>query len=290
MPELGRFSCWVEVNDVRLSEYSPENSADGEEATCWIPSEVDKVKSFGDPGESRHIEFDHPQKFSIHWIDSNASSTRRVYGSVSVDGIDCGGRELSLVRAGGRWLGTGHRDSVSISPTTRRSLLFGRQQFTDDDRFLDASISPDLGTIGVEFAHVFERNTPAKLRQFVSLPPQKLHEQSKKIRPEFRSPGPSSGAMHSTSEVEVLKTLAKFTFKYRPLDLLKANGIAPADRSRPRPKPAAIEVIPDEDEEAIASQIKVLQEKLAAVRKKPQRPSNGIKKEVKAETSFFLER
>jgi hypothetical protein len=86
--------------------------------------------------------------------------------------------------------------------------------------------------------------------------------------------------------------------------LLKANGIIPADKLRPGP---AIEVPDDEDEEAIASKIKALQvrlihflsctssltyglpqDKLAAVRRKTRRASNKIKKETKAETSFFL--
>ncbi|KAJ7025777.1 hypothetical protein C8F04DRAFT_1127548 [Mycena alexandri] len=279
MPDLGRFSCWVEVDGARLKEYSLEYSADGTEATCWIPSEVDK-------------------EFSVHWTDSNSTPSRTIYGYVKVDGMDCGGYPLLLVRAGGRWLGTGHRDSVSVSPTTRRSLLFGRQQFTDDDRFLDTSISPDLGTICPELDDVFVYRTPPMPRQYAALPSnaQKLHERSKKATghsvqfgTEFRRYVPLGARIDITNTVaESLKRLAKFTFKYRPIDLLKANGIAPPDPPRPVPRPAAIEVIPDEDEEVIASKIKALQDQLAAIRKKTQRPVTKVKKEIKVEKSIFL--
>ncbi|KAJ7846133.1 hypothetical protein B0H13DRAFT_2408661 [Mycena leptocephala] len=213
--------CWVEVDGVKLSEYSLEYSVDGMEVICWIPSEVDK-------------------KFSIHWVDSKASLTRRTYGFVAVDGIDCPGQELSLVRTGIRWVGTGHRDSVDTSSMTRRSLLFGRQQLTDDDRFLDAPISPNLGTITLELVDGVECRTLPRFPQFVTLPSQKLHERSKKAighSVQFVLVSYIPLPIHTT--VEVLECLAKFTFKYRPLDLLKANGIIPADKLRPGP---AIEV------------------------------------------------
>ncbi|KAJ7679209.1 hypothetical protein DFH06DRAFT_1032888 [Mycena polygramma] len=274
MPALGPYSCWIEVDGVRLPEYSSEYSADGREATCWIPSEVNK-------------------KFSIHWTDSKASATRQVYGFVAVDGHDCGGYPLILVRAGSQIIGTGHRDSVRASQTTRRPLIFGRQELTDDDRFLDTSLSPDLGTITLKLDHVNRYRTAPTLRHFASIPSRqsKLHERSKKaighsvrLGAEFRSLAPSH--MVDDTALEILESLAQFTFRYRPLDLLKANGIAPAEKPR-LARPAAAEVVPDEeDEEAISAKIKVLQDKLAVVRKKPQ--TNRVKKEVKAETSFFL--
>ncbi|KAJ7759325.1 hypothetical protein DFH07DRAFT_940100 [Mycena maculata] len=276
MPELGRFSCWVEVDGVKVSEYSPEYSADRKEATCWIPSEVNK-------------------KFSIHWTDSKADRTRKIYGFVRIDGIDCGGRELIFAKTGGKWIGTGHRDSVSTSPTTRRPFIFGRQEITDDDNFLNAPISLDLGTIQLAFEDVVCYKTHPTLRQFVSLPPRKLHEQSKKAMGHSvqfgRETRTWSPYQSTTTETvcDTVERLAKFTFKYRPLDLLKANGIAPVDRPRLEKRAAAVEVVPDEDEEAIASKIKALQDQLAAVQNKKQRLLPGrIKKEIKAETSIFL--
>jgi hypothetical protein len=44
----------------------------------------------------------------------------------------------------------------------------------------NASISPDLGTITLELNDVLVHCTLPKLRQFVTLPSQKLHEWSKK--------------------------------------------------------------------------------------------------------------
>ncbi|KAJ7755518.1 hypothetical protein B0H16DRAFT_1540716 [Mycena metata] len=229
-------------------------------------------------------------------MDSNSTRSRTIYGYVKVDGFSCGGYPLLLVRAGGRWLGTGHRDSVSVSPTTRRSLLFGQQQFTDDDRFLETSISPDLGTICLELDHVLVHRTLPMARQYAVLPStsQKLHERSKatghsvQFGKEFTRYDPGM-MMNVTNEVaEPLERLAKFTFKYRSIDLLKANGIAPPDPPRPVQRPVAIEVIPDEDEEVIASKIKALQDQLVAVRKKAQRPVTKVKKEIKVEKMVFL--
>ncbi|KAJ6507713.1 hypothetical protein C8R47DRAFT_966554 [Mycena vitilis] len=244
MPALGQYSCWVEVDGVRLPEYSSEYSADGREATCWIPSAVDKT-------------------FSIHWTDSKASATRQIYGFVAVDGHDCGGYPLLLVRAGSQMIGTGHRDSVRASRTTRRPLVFGRQELTDDDQYLDSSLSPDLGTITLKLDHTNQYRTAPTLRQCASIPSRqsKLHERSKKVigslGAEFLSLGPSH--MVDDTALEILESLAQFTFRYRPLDLLKANGIAPADKPR-LARPAAAEVVPDEeDEEAIAAKIKALQ-------------------------------
>ncbi|KAF7337014.1 hypothetical protein MVEN_02138000 [Mycena venus] len=228
-------------------------------------------------------------------MDSKADRARIIYGFVAVDGIDCGGRELNIVRTGDRWIGTGHRDSVATSPTMRRPLLFGKQQITDDDRYLNAPISPDLGSITMELNNVSVYRTPPRLRYFVSAPSQKLHERSKKaighsvqFGAEFRTDDPFGGLVIESHSLKVLNRLAKFTFRYRSLDLLKANGIAPADKPRPGQRSAAQAVEIPDDEEAIASQIKALQDKLAAVRKKSQPGSSKINKKVKVEKSIFL--
>ncbi|KAJ6512599.1 hypothetical protein C8R45DRAFT_1087748 [Mycena sanguinolenta] len=51
---LGDARVWVAVDDVELSEFAVEYSADGKEASCWIPSECGK-------------------NFSINWEHTNAS-------------------------------------------------------------------------------------------------------------------------------------------------------------------------------------------------------------------------
>jgi hypothetical protein len=41
---LGELHAWISVDGVELSEFAVEYSADGKEASCWIPSECDKVR------------------------------------------------------------------------------------------------------------------------------------------------------------------------------------------------------------------------------------------------------
>ncbi|KAJ7222901.1 hypothetical protein C8J57DRAFT_1536118 [Mycena rebaudengoi] len=59
--QLGHFSASVSVDGVQLSEYAPEYSADGQEATCWIPSESGK-------------------KFKIEWSNAAASASCHISG------------------------------------------------------------------------------------------------------------------------------------------------------------------------------------------------------------------
>jgi len=45
MVNVGTFSAWIQVDkDTVLPEYSATYSADGSEATCWVPSEAGKVE------------------------------------------------------------------------------------------------------------------------------------------------------------------------------------------------------------------------------------------------------
>jgi hypothetical protein len=41
---LGELHAWISVDGVELSEFAVEYSADGRVASCWIPSECDKVR------------------------------------------------------------------------------------------------------------------------------------------------------------------------------------------------------------------------------------------------------
>jgi hypothetical protein len=41
---LDELHAWISVDGVELPEFAVEYSADGKEASCWIPSECDKVE------------------------------------------------------------------------------------------------------------------------------------------------------------------------------------------------------------------------------------------------------
>jgi len=44
MLQVGEFSAWIKVENVETQEYNIEISDDGKNITCWIASEVGKVR------------------------------------------------------------------------------------------------------------------------------------------------------------------------------------------------------------------------------------------------------
>ncbi|KAJ7289090.1 hypothetical protein C8J57DRAFT_1706014 [Mycena rebaudengoi] len=130
MLTLGKFSAWISTGGIALPEYGVKYSADGKEATCWIPSEENEL-------------------FSIRWKESDVSlmdeyGQLQVVGYVAVDGTSCGGHFMSRSNGGVR---AASKDSVNTSATTKRLLLFGKLQLTDDDQYLDRYATEEFGTI-----------------------------------------------------------------------------------------------------------------------------------------------
>ncbi|KAJ7222919.1 hypothetical protein C8J57DRAFT_1391813 [Mycena rebaudengoi] len=227
--KLGQFSASVTVGGVELSEYAPEYSADGPmEATCWIASESDK-------------------QFSVKWKDEQASKPCLIAGYLTVDGIAWQAHETLPVKGrarNGNRVSVDHRD---MSETTRRALVFAKQALTDDDAYLNTSISPHLGSIGLELWET-ERVLTGK-RQYTwagpALEPQILHERSKKaighsiqFAAEFNKHNTSNNTSRNYKTKRV-RLLATFIFKYRPIDLLRAEGIAPSEARVGDKRPAS---------------------------------------------------
>ncbi|KAJ7157606.1 hypothetical protein C8R43DRAFT_997120 [Mycena crocata] len=233
---LGQFCASVSVDGVELAEYAPEYSADGTEGTCWIPSEEGK-------------------QFCIKWTDDQASAQRQISGRVAVDGICCGRKALKIRR--GTHFSWASRDSVSTSDTTRRPLLFGTQALTDNDEYLNAPVSPDLGTIQVLLSHVRNQPTHAPLYKD-AWQPQTLHERSKKAighTVHFGAEYQQTRSRRPYHAARVVKNLVTFVFKYRPIGLLRAQGIAPPevreDRAVSPVDVLDLTLVNDDDEEDV---------------------------------------
>ncbi|KAJ6512580.1 hypothetical protein C8R45DRAFT_960787, partial [Mycena sanguinolenta] len=103
------------VDGVELSEFAVEYSADGKEASCWIPSECGK-------------------NFSIDWEYTNAPG-------LTADALVWvyGGRKFMSRHRTPPYTLSGYRTSVATSADTRRPLSSARQALTDDDNLLGAS-------------------------------------------------------------------------------------------------------------------------------------------------------
>ncbi|KAJ7222923.1 hypothetical protein C8J57DRAFT_1198248 [Mycena rebaudengoi] len=275
--QLGQFSASVSVDGVQLANYAPEYSADGKEATCWIASESDK-------------------KFCVEWKNVKAKESCVILGYVAVDRIDCGGREMIL---SGNRVSRGSRDSVSTSETTRRDLVFAEQALTDDDAYLNTVISPHLGTIRLELWETRMAPVPIMQKPWTApaLEPQILHEQSKKVighSVQFGAEYQSHNNRYVGFQPEKTRHLVTFVFKYRPIGLLRAEGIAPplarvGDKRPASPTDILDRTLVDENNDEEGVEIKQLEAREVKKKnaKRVKREPYDVKKEIKGEGSLF---
>ncbi|KAJ7614126.1 hypothetical protein FB45DRAFT_802683 [Roridomyces roridus] len=269
--QLGQFSASVSVDGVTLSEYAPEYSADGTEATRWIPSQNDKC-------------------FRVQWSNDNASKSLLISGRLNVDGIKCPGKRMAPKDPRRPTFSQASRDSVPTSAATRRPLMFSKQALTDDDEYLNASISPHLGTIRLQMIHVKKKGhttlrTGATRKDYKK---QILHEKSKKavghavqFGAEFRS------MLNTRSKSKTIKKLVTFIFKYRPIELLRADGVAPRPVEEERAPPTEVlDLTMDTEEDAAEAKIKELEAQLEELKKNQKRVKQepSVKKEIKTES------
>ncbi|KAJ6561710.1 hypothetical protein B0H19DRAFT_86584 [Mycena capillaripes] len=263
---LGALHAWISVDGVEVSEFAVEYSADRTEVSCWIPSECNK-------------------NFCIHWKNTESSSRHTANALVTVDGICCGSNNMYCHDRAHPRVASGSRDSVATSAFARRPLFFGQQELTDDDALLNAAISPELGSIKVEMRNV--RSVPSRSprqtfwRGTPSFETKVLHERSKKAMGHSVRFGAEFFSANSQSDpVEVLEDLATFIFKYRPIDILRAQGIAPPVVSA---KPVAsstgvVDLTLDDDD---ATKIRKLEARLRILKKaKAKTERSGVKRET----------
>ncbi|KAJ7759402.1 hypothetical protein DFH07DRAFT_741148 [Mycena maculata] len=269
--QLGQFSASVSVDGAELSEYAVEYSADGKEATCWIPSENDKASC----------------------SHNQASVFRQISGVLTVDGIHCEGKTMKIRRTNPTF-SKAARDSVATSATKRRPLLFSKQALTDDDEYLNTAISPHLGTIRVKIRHVRRDTRGPTIQAAKNYQTQILHERSKKaIGHSVKFGAEYEARLNRKINTHLVQELVTFVFKYRPIELLRAQGIAPpAAREERAVSPTnVLDLTMDVDEDDDAAEIRKLQERLETLQNKNKRvkrePSNAVKKEVKREEPIF---
>ncbi|KAJ7467185.1 hypothetical protein FB451DRAFT_1093244, partial [Mycena latifolia] len=257
------FSAWITIDGKEAPELDVETSEDEKTVTCWIASELGKT-------------------FSVCW--KNASYYHDTCGQVKTDGIACGGRVIY-----GRSLPSqtaeqkGISDGQSIKP-----FVFSSLELTDDDAFLGAggSSHKELGVIELSIYPVVV--PPGRLAEpptVASLSEIKVHERSKKaVTQQITLAKAEKLAMPETfvSPKSSGPDIVKFTFKYRPLDILQANGIAPLPpRLEPVDLPRAVtpdvELADAEEAKVLRARLSALEAKLARREKKP-----GVKRELEA--------
>ncbi|KAF9223810.1 hypothetical protein BS17DRAFT_781226 [Gyrodon lividus] len=207
--QLGDFTAHVIVDEKELEEYDVviDNAT---KVTCWIASEEGK-------------------KFRVKWQCHAQTRLMGASGDVMVDGISCGRHRMHP-----GLMGVGDTKSLSsiIYDTKERDLMFSRLRLSDDDALLHKEVSKDLGNISLTISHGMLVKSPRRrLRTELCMPDDKFHEKSKKATVHRVGFGPEREREHLPKFLHRLIPSGDpplvFVFKYRPLDVLQANGIAP---------------------------------------------------------------
>jgi len=200
MPTFGTINACIKVNGTELNEYDVQIDEKEKRVSCWIPSETDK-------------------NFSVCW--NNTDSSMDTSGLVDLDGVGVGGRIT--------YKGTSIRRefaNVYTSPTTGRYFSFAPITITDDDVYLRTS-APNFGEIKLVIWRIEIKQACPFRGSDMGESRGKVHERSKKL-------GGHCVQFGSVQEIKPrnfykttkLEALASFVFRYRPLDILQANGIA----------------------------------------------------------------
>ncbi|KAJ6498915.1 hypothetical protein C8R45DRAFT_980354 [Mycena sanguinolenta] len=264
MLQCGEFAAWVTIEGTEAPEYGVEVSEDQKCVTCWIASEVGK-------------------KFSVHWKNTSYydSVTR---GRVYMDGTLCAGQIIRPEPLPAETTTYGIRNGSSVKP-----FMFSSLQLTDDDTFLGGPTHESLGLIEIKIKPVQVTEWFPICTSVRSLSNIKIHERSKKAvtqqitlaEPEAVLPKGSVKCQSTGPE------LVKFSFKYRPADVLRANGIIPSPpqlkRKASTELPRAEAPVTDDDDDDDAKEEKMLRERLNAIEAK--RLQKNKKPRVKNEPS-----
>ncbi|CAK5278693.1 unnamed protein product [Mycena citricolor] len=290
--QIGAYSASIHVDGEPLPEYGLETSADGKEVSCWIPSEAGKA-------------------FTPNFRDSAPSLKYTTLAKLNVDDVRCPGTYLGNLRPGhsgrlshqpGHVLSESKIETIATGPYSRRQIVFGSRVLTDDDAYLDQSISPHAGTIQVAFSHCVRHANTDIASAFHVPKANAIHERSKKAAAHVVEFGPEIGndghTLNRTSSCDHVRTLARMVFKYRPIELLRAQGIAPQLKPKTTPvdNPTVLDLTLDEDADdgeeiqRLEARLHSLREKNPNKRKIKDEPDVGgsvKRKKIKNESSSF---
>ncbi|KAK1231539.1 hypothetical protein PQX77_005331 [Marasmius sp. AFHP31] len=280
MPKIGDLSASIRVDGKDLEEYDVQVDEANRTATCWIASEAGKVRFILEFPFGIESSFALTQTYAVHWTDQQYQLPTSGY--IDIDGHQCGGSVIE-------------RDNKATLP---------HDTFKDNDHaLLSAPPAPDIGLIKLTIYQI--RIISRDIKCQVKAPESRtFHEKTKKGIGHQTSFG-RFVTTRETPFVEVGKIgppVATFSFKYRPLGILQAQGIAPpppatqrTSPSPPRPVPkrtthkrykmeldsdGEIMVHSDQDDED-GGRLKELQREMDAIRARQdgERPRKKIKRE-----------
>ncbi|KAF7322065.1 hypothetical protein MKEN_00729600 [Mycena kentingensis (nom. inval.)] len=265
MPEWNkpgvRIRAWVEIDKQTAEEFDVETNEDERTVTCWIPSELDKT-------------------FAVCWEVRDFAGASS--GDVYVDGTYCGATFLrdTVILPAVRTV-----DGV-FSETELEPFQFSSLKISDDDSLLlqESTNLTNLGCIEIHFFRVtIGARTTSTARK---LPALELHEQTKKAvtqQVQLAKAIPAEEKFYHV--VRQGPCILKFVFRYRPIDVLRANGIAPPlERSAsPSADPQSDEENESNREDPDIAEVKRLEEQLNAARARVASKQVDKKPRIKSE-------
>ncbi|KAL1674147.1 hypothetical protein EV122DRAFT_293630 [Schizophyllum commune] len=190
---IGNLECCVKANLKRLEEYEFRLSKDRKKGTAWIASEV---------GQEFYIVCADPHK--------RARANCSLDVKVEIDGVESG---LHIIEKNRKSNKIYIRD-VLVSSTESRKFQFGALDLTDDDAYLYTN-ERKIGEIVVKFWRSRINGSGGEMDADATIQdPTPVHEKEKK------------GFLHVVRKLDD-EPLAVFTFYYRGIDVLRADGIAP---------------------------------------------------------------
>ncbi|KAH8113142.1 hypothetical protein DFH11DRAFT_1603214 [Phellopilus nigrolimitatus] len=209
MPKHLGYEAWVQCGGRRIKEWRPE--VIGNVVTCWIASK---------PGKTFEIQFRNHRHLRVSTLVKFAVDGR--FESSMCINVDDDNDPPELVMLG-----------IPVDRKSWHPFKFCEQSWTDDEALLRDEA--DLGLISVKVSqvrahrlHVKDRDVYPKLRDndFVS-------ENKKKLIPHSVGFGENTVETETFHAVEMesldgegeIEVFVSFNFKFRPHDLLQAEGI-----------------------------------------------------------------
>ncbi|KAF8910592.1 hypothetical protein CPB84DRAFT_1842585 [Gymnopilus junonius] len=243
---------WVTVDGKEVEHYDVTCNEEIKEISCWIPSENDKPFSVCTQSTSDAEAYDYP--FDVY-----------------LDGRLC----LRKLFRRENWGKVRTLSYSTISSTGVRDFKFGSLKTTDDDVYLEENNSQNIGEIKID---VFQAVVLSKEPESINPPllpipePEKIHERSKKAL-DHPNNKRAKGRTFRFIKFEPRSKLATFVFKYRPLAVLQANGIAPREPTPVKEETDSFVIVYNEDndgdnqENALLQQLSSFQDQVEKLRK-----------------------
>ncbi|KIM74325.1 hypothetical protein PILCRDRAFT_14478 [Piloderma croceum F 1598] len=242
--------AWISIGDTELDAFNIEATNDGK------------------------------KEFAVNWTRPRIELSTMMSVQVKVDGVDCTGR---LMKPGKNVVF--NKSAFSTSHTTIKPFLFGDLQLTTMTLFWTSLPRQILVQL--------QRRKLLGYHSNYGPPPteQKVHERAKKATVHRVTLGEEvQRRFKKLARTELLDKdqVITFVFNYRPLDVLKANGIVPSNVGHKRRVPADLEPENVKQEingvaDADAARMKALEDELETLRKLTSSSKSNPAKRMKLE-------